>query len=389
MAVDAGRHAALSRVLWPRCPDRRVGRQALLDRGASLDAALTRLGRLQSNRVDDWHDEEPGSIPYQVRSRPARAPEPQPVSRRTTPITPVRSCTSSRSPTCSHGPAIARAWRRTGTRRAAFSTGRANAATSIGDGYLEYRTRSSKGTKNQGWKDSGDAIVYDDGRPVPAPIATCELQGYWYVAQQLMALLCTVMGARRRRAGVPPRGRRAEGTRSTATGGSRRSDFFALALDPDKRPVRAVTSNVGHCLATGIIERERLPAVVGRLFAPDMFSGWGIRTLSSDARVLRSAELSPRHACGRSSRRRSSSACGGSASTRARSNLTRALFDLARALSGLPDSRMRRRLRARRAPDAGRIPARQHAAALERDHLSARRADAARPRCRWPRPTRW
>jgi glycogen debranching enzyme len=57
--------------------------------------------------------------------------------------------------------------------------------------------------------------------------------------------------------------------------------FYALALDPAKRPVRAITSNVGHCIATGIVERERLPQVVGRMFAPDLFSGWGIRTLSS------------------------------------------------------------------------------------------------------------
>src|SRR5687768_14857510 len=57
--------------------------------------------------------------------------------------------------------------------------------------------------------------------------------------------------------------------------------FYALALDPEKRQVRAVTSNVGHCIACGIIDREHLPAVVGRLFAPDLFSGWGIRTLSA------------------------------------------------------------------------------------------------------------
>ena len=62
------------------------------------------------------------------------------------------------------------------------------------DGYLEYQTRSTKGTKNQGWKDSGDAIVYDDGTPVPAPIGTCELQGYWFAAQQIMAFLSGVMG---------------------------------------------------------------------------------------------------------------------------------------------------------------------------------------------------
>src|SRR3989441_8442285 len=60
--------------------------------------------------------------------------------------------------------------------------------------------------------------------------------------------------------------------------------FIALALDPGKRQVRAATSNVGHCLACGIIDRDRLPAVVGRMFAPDLFSGWGIRTLSTTHR---------------------------------------------------------------------------------------------------------
>ena len=78
------------------------------------------------------------------------------------------------------------------------------------DGYLEYHTRSSKGTKNQGWKDSGDAIIYDDGSPVPPPIATCELQGYWYAAQQLMGVLCWMTGATRRRAGLVQRRRRPE-----------------------------------------------------------------------------------------------------------------------------------------------------------------------------------
>src|SRR5436190_9182688 len=62
-----------------------------------------------------------------------------------------------------------------------------------GDGYLEYLTRSKDGTKNQGWKDSGDAVIYDDGTAVPAPIATCELQGYWFAAQQAMAVMSWVV----------------------------------------------------------------------------------------------------------------------------------------------------------------------------------------------------
>ena len=88
------------------------------------------------------------------------------------------------------------------------------------DGYLEYQTRSSKGTKNQGWKDSGDAVVYDDGRPVPPPLGTCELQGYWFAAQQLMAFMSGAMGdtrTRRRSGEAPPISRHV----SIATGGMR------------------------------------------------------------------------------------------------------------------------------------------------------------------------
>jgi glycogen debranching enzyme len=66
--------------------------------------------------------------------------------------------------------------------------------------------------------------------------------------------------------------------------------FFALALDPDKRQVPALTSNVGQCIATGIIDDEHLPRVVGRLFAPDLFSGWGIRTLSTEDRAYNPLE---------------------------------------------------------------------------------------------------
>ena len=252
---------------------------ALLDRGASLDAALTRLGRLQSSRDDDWHDEEPGRIPYQVRSGPlARLA-----------LNPYAGYYADYASPLMYVIALANLFAWTGDRArlaAHWDTARrildwARERGDIdGDGYLEYHTRSSKGTKNQGWKDSGDAIVYDDGRPVPTPIATCELQGYWYVAQELMALLCTFMGARddalayhREAAGLKERFNRDWWVPQEG--------FFALALDPEKRPVRAVTSNVGHCVATGIIERDRLPAVVGRMFAPDMFSGWGIRTLAS------------------------------------------------------------------------------------------------------------
>jgi glycogen debranching enzyme len=114
---------------------------------------------------------------------------------------------------------------------------------------------------------------------VPAPIATCELQAYWYIAQELMAVLSWVMDADGD-AAAHLANAAALKERFNRDWWVEEEQFIALALDPDKRQVRAVTSNVGHCLACGIIDRDRLPSLVGRMFAPDLFSGWGIRTLS-------------------------------------------------------------------------------------------------------------
>jgi len=251
----------------------------MLDGGAVLNAALTKLGRMQSSRVDDWRDEQPGRIPYQMRSGPLALLNLNPYSAYyadyASPLMYVISLANLYAWTGDRS-LLRRHWD-TACRIMGWAREYGDADR---DGYLEYLTRSSKGTKNQGWKDSGDAIVYDDGRPVPPPIATCELQGYWFTAQTLMGVLCAVMNEH---------GDAAAYAKSAALLKERFNrdwwledeEFYALALDPDKRPVRAVTSNVGHCVACGIIDNEHLPAVVGRMFAPDMFSGWGIRTLSS------------------------------------------------------------------------------------------------------------
>lgn len=252
---------------------------AFLDRAESLDASLTTLGRLQGTRVDDWRDEEPGRIPYQVRRGPQAILN----------LNPYAAYYADYASPLMFVIALAHLYSWTGEKKTLerhWDTARRilEWARTYGDadrdGYLEYLTRSSQGTKNQGWKDSGDAIVYDDGTPVPPPIATCEIQGYWFAAQQLMAPLSVVMGA----AGDA----RAHWQSAMDLKKRFNRDWWvaeegcvALAMDPDKRLVRAVTSNAGHCVAAGIISDEHLPAVVGRLFAPDMFSGWGVRTLSA------------------------------------------------------------------------------------------------------------
>jgi glycogen debranching enzyme len=250
-----------------------------VDCAESLAAALTKLGRMQSTRFDDWRDEQPGRIPYQMRCGPLALLN----------LNPYSAYYADYASPLMYVISLANLWAWTGKR--SFLEKHWDTARRIldwarevgdpdGDGYLEYQTRSSKGTKNQGWKDSGDAIVYDDGTPVPAPIATCELQGYWYVAQELMALMSWVMNAR-----DESRAYRASASalkeRFNRDWWMEDETFYALALDPEKHHVRALTSNVGHCIACGIIDPDRLPAVVGRMFAPDMFSGWGIRTLSS------------------------------------------------------------------------------------------------------------
>jgi glycogen debranching enzyme len=255
---------------------------ACIDRGQSLDAALTRLGRMQSDRLNDWRDEEPGRIPYQVRRGPLAILN----------LNPYASYYADFASPLMFVISLANLYAWTGDARGLrrhWDVARRilDWAREYGDrdrdGYLEYETRSRMGTKNQGWKDSGDAIVYDDGTTVEPPIATCEIQGYWYLAQQLMGALSWMLDASRDArayfsAAADLKARFNRDWWIEADG------FFALAMDPDKQLVRAATSNVGHCLATGIIDRPHLPSVVGRLFAPDMFSGWGIRTLSAGHR---------------------------------------------------------------------------------------------------------
>ena len=149
-----------------------------------------------------------------------------------------------------------------------------------GDGFQEYQTRSARGIENQGWKDSGDAIVYPDGSQVKAPIALCELQGYVFDAQMRMAEVFEALAESDRAATL----------RTKAAALQRRFeerfwceelDCYAFALDADKQPVRSVASNTGHCLWSGIARPDRAARVVQRLLQPDMWSGWGIRTLST------------------------------------------------------------------------------------------------------------
>jgi glycogen debranching enzyme len=149
-----------------------------------------------------------------------------------------------------------------------------------GDGYVEYVQHRPGGVVNQGWKDSANSVQYEDGTRAAQPIALVEVQGYVYQAKVGMAGLL-------RQRGDTPRAdtleREAEALKERFNRDFWMEDeqYFALALDREKQQVRSVGSNAGHCLWSGICDTDKANAVAERLLAPDMFSGWGVRTLSS------------------------------------------------------------------------------------------------------------
>jgi len=150
-----------------------------------------------------------------------------------------------------------------------------------GDGFLEYVRRSPRGLKNHAWKDSDEAIRYPDGTLVEDPIATVEEQAYHYIALLRMAEILVALGDDERAAAFLRRARRLRRQWDEAFW-VEEDGFYAMALDPEKRPVRSIGSNPGHALAAGLVPRRRARAVADRLMAPDLFNGWGIRTLSTE-----------------------------------------------------------------------------------------------------------
>ena len=150
-----------------------------------------------------------------------------------------------------------------------------------GDGFVEYKRATDQGLVNQGWKDSWDGISNANGRLPEAPIALCEVQGYVYAAYLARAHFAGEAGDN------ASAQRWADKAAALKTAFNRDfwladEGYFAVGLDADKTPIDSVTSNVGHCLWTGIVDEDKAPAVVERLLAPDMFSGFGLRTLSSE-----------------------------------------------------------------------------------------------------------
>jgi glycogen debranching enzyme len=151
-----------------------------------------------------------------------------------------------------------------------------------GDGFVEYERRTERGLENQSWKDSGDSQRFADGRIAKGPIAPCEVQGYVYDAKRRTAELAREVW--RERSLADKLEREAEDLRQSFDDKfwtERRGGYYALALDGEKNQVDAMCSNIGHLLWSGIVPRHRVDAVVDALMGEELWSGWGVRTMSS------------------------------------------------------------------------------------------------------------
>jgi glycogen debranching enzyme len=148
-----------------------------------------------------------------------------------------------------------------------------------GDGYLDYAKRSAKGLVNQGWKDSWDAVVHANGTLAHAPIALAEVQGYAYAARVRLAPILERAGEAKLAARLRRDAKKLQ-QRFNREFWLPDRRFYAMALDGDHRPVESTSSNPSHGLWTGIIDHAHAADTVARLMENDMFSGWGLRTLS-------------------------------------------------------------------------------------------------------------
>jgi glycogen debranching enzyme len=149
-----------------------------------------------------------------------------------------------------------------------------------GDGFVEYQRAAEHGLANQGWKDSWDGVNFIDGSIPTAPIALAEVQGYVYAAYLARAALALDTGDNATADLLRAKAARLKAAFNEAFWLPEHG-WYAIGLDRDKRPIDALTSNIGHCLWTGIVDEDKAGLVADRLLAPEMFSGWGIRTLAT------------------------------------------------------------------------------------------------------------
>lgn len=260
------------------------GRDAIIAASQTLilDPAIARetlliLAHYQGKVDDDWREEEPGKILHELRmGEMARCQEvPHTPYYGTVDATPLWLMLYAEYYAWTHDQeTLDKLWLNA---LAAMDWIDRNCKET---GYLSYHRRSSRGLVNQGWKDSGDCIVNRKGQLAQGAIALCEVQAYIYAAKIRLSEIARM----KKRLDLADRWQ--EEAQDLKVRFNRDfwiadQDYCALALDGDGNQVDSITSNPGHCLNLGIFFPEKAYSVAERLQAPDMFNGWGIRTLSS------------------------------------------------------------------------------------------------------------
>ena len=244
-----------------------------------LLGSLKVTGERQASQVNDWRDAQPGKIIHEAHTDPVSVLNFRPKS----------LYYGSVSSSFLYPITVAELWHWTGdiqlirrfTQTAIRALKWADEYSLDDTGFYRYQTRSEQGMKNQGWKDSGDAIVYPDGSQVPTPIGTCEMQGFVYAAKivfsEVLWWLGEVADAERlyEEAGELKK-------RFNAKFWMEDEGFFGMGIDKKGQLIRSIASDPCHCLLSGIADESCVKRLANRMMMPDLFSGWGIRTLSAE-----------------------------------------------------------------------------------------------------------
>jgi glycogen debranching enzyme len=246
-------------------------------------ATLQALANLQSTDWDSWRDAEPGKILHELRrgilAATGKIPHtPYFGSHDSTPLWLILLEEYER---WSGNTTFVRSMEKHARAALQWLEGPADLD---GDGYIEYRKRSDsdKALDNHCWKDSSDSIRFADGRQAEPPIAVCEHQGYAYDARLRTARLLREVWEDDEEAQRLEHEAAQLKERFNRDFWSTSRRHYVLALDKDKEQVDSLTSNVGHLLWSGIMDESRAGAMVRRLMQDDMFSGWGMRSMSSE-----------------------------------------------------------------------------------------------------------
>jgi glycogen debranching enzyme len=241
---------------------------------------LRELGARQGTRLDDFRDEDPGRILHEMRYGELTAFEERPHSPYfgTADATPLFVVLLDEYEQWTGDHRLVRELEQEARAALAWIDDYGDL---MGNGYISYRRRNEQtGLENQCWKDSWDSICFHDGRLPGFPRATCELQGYAYDAKMRGARLARLVWKDPAWADELERQAAALKRRFNRDFWVQDGDFFALALDEEGRQVDALSSNVGHLLWSGIVEKSKARAIARHLLGPRLFSGWGVRTLA-------------------------------------------------------------------------------------------------------------